>query len=80
MRLLTYLLGQMVILLGLEISRASAPGWVWVWWVCGFFWFAVGLAVAIVGLVGSILKRNPTRTGITPAPRPAPVPAPQPGE
>jgi hypothetical protein len=61
MRLLTFILGLMVCALGIEVSRASYPTGVWVWWFWLSFWCVLGLAVAVVGLVLKMLKGSPAQ-------------------
>lgn len=61
----------MILTLGRELSRTLDPGWAWVWWVWLVTWFVLGLAVALVGLVGKFLRGTPSARVPSLVPRPA---------
>ena len=71
MRILVFVLGVMVILLGLETSHAVDPSWSWVWWTWLGIWLGLGLVVAIVGLVERALRNERKGASAPPGPRPA---------
>jgi hypothetical protein len=50
MRFLTWLLGVMVVLLALEISRDELAGWTAVWITAAIVWFFAGAFSGLVAL------------------------------
>ncbi len=66
MKLLTWLLGVMVILLGLELRSVGPGGWTAVWMSAAVLWFFAGvvmggisLAKLVAGKVGAGVLRGP---------------------
>lgn len=69
MRLLTWVLGLLVCLLGLEFSFAERTGWEWFWFAALGTWFLVGLGVALAALIGKALAKGRLSPGLGTAPR-----------
>jgi len=77
MRSLVWLLGVMLVLLGLELSLSSSRGWTAVWIGTAVLWFFVGVGIAVMagtkaltGKVGAGLNAASLRPrGEVPAPK-----------
>jgi hypothetical protein len=54
MRMLVWLVGVSVNLLGFELSYAMAPVWRWSWWLWLVVWFLAGVGLVISGLVRAV--------------------------
>lgn len=67
MRALTWLLGVMMILLGLQAKGAGPSGWTAVWISIAVLWFFVGCGLGVVTLAK--LVSGKTVAGLAKAPR-----------
>lgn len=54
MKLLTWLLGMAVMLLGLELARYAHDGWPWLWVTLLIFWIFAGVVAALVALAKQV--------------------------
>lgn len=76
MKLLTWLLGVAVMLLGLEMARNTHDGWWWVWVVWLIVWIFAGVVGALVALAKRVAGKvgagglSGLRAGASPAPAP----------
>jgi hypothetical protein len=50
MKFLVWMLGVMVIYLGMETTAAAAPRWWWVWIASAVLWFFAGCGLALSGV------------------------------
>lgn len=50
MKLLTWLLGVLVILLGVELARSGSGAWPAVWYIAAAFWLFVGCVLTLWAL------------------------------
>lgn len=58
MRILVWLLGVLVLLLGVEISYEFAHWWVWLWWIMLPVWILVGLGVSIAAIFSKAVAQG----------------------
>jgi hypothetical protein len=74
---LTWLVGVLVILLGLELSRQASSGWTVAWAAAAVLWIFLGVGLVCV-VVGKLVIRK-TGAGLNAASafRPKEVPAPK---
>lgn len=68
MRLLVWILGVIVTLLGLMTARHVAPAWVWAWWFFLGLWVLVGGVVLIAALVRVVASGQGRSAPRVPAP------------
>jgi hypothetical protein len=76
MKLLTWLLGVMVIYLGVELTVVSAPRWWWVWVLSAVIWFFAGIAGALLALGKLVTGKAGAGALSGPFTRRPPAPAP----
>jgi len=76
MRLLVWLVGVAVNLVGFELAYREPSAWRWAWWFWAVAWFFAGVGLVIAGLIRAAAKRMPRPAPVSISPRVAdPAPA-----